>query len=205
MGTDVGLQHSPALFPDKTHQFQNPPRNTSNSGINEDIGQDSPYETIEKAPVTYIGVYENCDISVGIFIVAANTGLPLHNHPGMHGILKVVHGTLKISSFDKLPHFDINDQSNIPNSLQSRFDQIEKGFIIPATESSTLNSSITPHTPPLILGPTTDNFHRIYNSSDQPAAFVDILSPPYNHRGMELAEEGDCQVRECEYFKEINF
>ena len=148
----------------------------------------------EKAPVTYIGVYENCDISVGIFIVAANTGLPLHNHPGMHGILKVVHGTLKISSFDKLPNFDVSDQSKIPNSLQSRFDLIEKGFIIPATESSTLNSSITTHTAPLILGPTTDNFHRIYNSSDQPAAFVDILSPPYNHRGLELAEEGDCQV-----------
>ena len=155
--------------------------------------------------MTYIGVYENCDISVGIFIVAAKTGLPLHNHPGMHGILKVVHGTLKVSSFDRIPHFDVNDHTHIPKSLQSRLDLIEKGFIVPVTESNTSNSTITPQMPPLILGPTTDNFHRIYNASDQPAAFVDILSPPYNHRGLELAKEGDSQVRECEYFKEINF
>ena len=155
--------------------------------------------------MTYIGVYENCDVSVGIFIVAAKTGLPLHNHPGMHGILKVVHGTLKVSSFDRIPHFDVNDQTHIPKSLQSRLDLIEKGFIVPVTESNTSNASITPQMPPLILGPTTDNFHRIYNASDQPAAFVDILSPPYNHRGLELAKEGDSQVRECEYFKEIIF
>jgi len=201
---DVGLQHSPALFPDKNPPFQRRFKKEKMDDLEDSVHDQTSYENLEKAPVTYIDVYENCDISVGIFIVAANTGLPLHNHPGMHGILKVVHGTLKISSFDKLPNFDLSDQSKIPNSLQSRFDLIEKGFIIPATESSTLNSSITTLTAPLILGPTTDNFHRIYNSSDQPAAFVDILSPPYNHRGLELAEEGDCQVRECEYFKEIN-
>ena len=155
--------------------------------------------------MTYIGVYENCDLSVGIFIVAGKTGLPLHNHPGMHGLLKVVHGTLKISSFDKIPNFNVNDQNRIPIALQTRIDLIEKGYIVPVTQSSTSNSSITPNTAPLILGPTTDNFHRIYNSSEQPAAFIDILSPPYNHRGLELASEGDSVVRECEYFKEITF
>ena len=44
--TDVGLQHSPALFPNKTPQFQNPSRNANSNEIIEDIGADSSYETI---------------------------------------------------------------------------------------------------------------------------------------------------------------
>ena len=54
------------------------------------------------APVTYIGIYEDRDISVGIFIIRRGCRIPLHNHPGMYGILKVVHGCVDVSSYTKV-------------------------------------------------------------------------------------------------------
>jgi cysteamine dioxygenase len=38
--------------------------------------------------VTYIGIYEDRDISVGIFIIRCGRRIPLHTHPGMHGLIK---------------------------------------------------------------------------------------------------------------------
>ena len=52
--------------------------------------------------MTYIGIYEDRDISVGIFIIGRGCRIPLHNHPGMHGVLKVVHGQIDVASYTKL-------------------------------------------------------------------------------------------------------
>ena len=54
-----------------------------------------------KAPVTYIPVSENKDVSMGIFIIREGQGIPLHDHPHMHGIIKCLKGNLKITSFTK--------------------------------------------------------------------------------------------------------
>ena len=130
--------------------------------------------------------------------------MPLHNHPGMHGILKVVHGSLKVSSYDKISKLDTTQQKNIPGALRNRLELIERGYVVPVKHILP-NASMSASSPPLLLRPNADNYHQIYNSSDEPAAFVDILSPPYNHKGSELAMEGDTEVRECEYFKQITF
>ena len=50
-----------------------------------DPTQSSP----EAAPVTYIKIHEDRDVSIGIFVVKAGSRIPLHNHPKMHGLLKV--------------------------------------------------------------------------------------------------------------------
>ena len=41
------------------------------------------------APVTYIKIHEDQDVSIGIFLVKGGQKIPLHNHPKMHGLLKV--------------------------------------------------------------------------------------------------------------------
>ena len=41
------------------------------------------------APVTYIKIHEDQDVSIGIFVVKGGQKIPLHNHPKMHGLLKV--------------------------------------------------------------------------------------------------------------------
>ena len=44
---------------------------------------------LTQAPVTYIKIHEDHDVSIGIFVVKGGQKIPLHNHPKMHGLLKV--------------------------------------------------------------------------------------------------------------------
>ena len=122
----------------------------------------------------------------------------------MHGILKVVHGTLSMSCYDKIPQLSLSQQKLIPSTLQNRTDLIERGVFVPVS-SIFSDSIVTSTSSPKILSPDNGNFHKICNKSDNPAAFVDILAPPYNHKGFELSMDGDSVVRECEYFKEVTF
>ena len=154
--------------------------------------------------MTYVGIFEDCDITVGVFIVKGNARLPLHNHPMMHGILKIVHGTLNLSCYNKIPPPDMN-QHHIPDALKRRIDLIERGYVVP-TQPMLSNVSMSSTSYPLILSPEKDNYHEICNYSNQPAAFLDILSPPYNHgEELDLDGAGDLEKRECQYFKEIHF
>lgn len=52
-----------------------------------------------RVPVTYIEIFENRHISVNVFVIRDGGGLPLHDHPSMHGLLKVIHGKIKIQSY----------------------------------------------------------------------------------------------------------
>ncbi|XP_042220413.1 2-aminoethanethiol dioxygenase-like isoform X2 [Homarus americanus] len=51
------------------------------------------------APVTYMQLYENSDVTICVFILKNGVRLPLHDHPGMYGLLKVVHGAVSVQSY----------------------------------------------------------------------------------------------------------
>ena len=120
----------------------------------------------------------------------------------MYGILKVIHGTLTVACYNKIPHVDLTKHQPIPEALRNHPSLIERGHVVPVLPIAP-KSSMNASSSPLIVSPDKDNYHELYNGSDQPVAFVDILSPPYNHRGCELEPEGDSEVRECEYFKVV--
>ena len=42
------------------------------------------------APVSYMEIFENPTVSIGVFILKEGACIPLHDHSGMYGILKVV-------------------------------------------------------------------------------------------------------------------
>lgn len=44
---------------------------------------------IQPAPMCVIDIFENKDLTISIFILKHGVTLPMHNHPGMHGFLKV--------------------------------------------------------------------------------------------------------------------
>lgn len=52
-----------------------------------------------RAPVTYIDVFENEDVSVGVFVLRNGATIPLHDHPYMYGVLKVIRGKVRIQSY----------------------------------------------------------------------------------------------------------
>ncbi|XP_016076215.1 PREDICTED: 2-aminoethanethiol dioxygenase, partial [Miniopterus natalensis] len=96
-------------------------------------------------PVTYMHIYETDGFSLGVFLLKSGTSIPLHDHPGMHGMLKVLYGTVRISCLDNGP---------------------------------------------CVLTPHRDNLHQI-DAVDGPAAFLDILAPPYD------PDDG----RDCHYYR----
>lgn len=110
------------------------------------------------APVAYAQIYENDSFTVGMFVLRrTGTRMPLHDHPDMHGIIKVIHGVITVDSYTAI-------------GLGSR--------VIPVKRLPQL--VLDAESEPCCLSPDAGNFHEI-KAIHGPATFVDILSPPYDH------------------------
>lgn len=46
---------------------------------------------LRKPPVTYMHICETDVFSMGVFLLGPGASIPLHDHPGMNGLLKVCH------------------------------------------------------------------------------------------------------------------
>jgi len=212
---DLGLNQSPSLFPSKLVI-----KSSSNSEIT--VGEElSPGDhnenntnisnvtcPNEKAPTTYISVYEDKDFSISIFIIKGNARIPLHNHPKMNGLLQVIYGTLAVNCYNKIPLAELT-QTQLPDVLQKKPHLLERGLIVP-TEHVVVQETKDRNSGPLILGPDRENYHEIWNTGDTPVAFLDILAPPYTHapckhtEGPELPPEERVihnDERHCDFYK----
>ena len=49
---------------------------------------------------TYLGIVENADYAIAAFVLAPHARIPLHDHPNMTVLSKVVRGSLRVTSFD---------------------------------------------------------------------------------------------------------
>jgi len=173
----VGLDKSPAL------QASMSPVNTAGG---------------REAPVTYIPVAENRDVSMGVFIIKEGSSIPLHDHPHMHGILRCLVGKLKITSMTRM--------ESVPKQLPERLrrsphmvGKLQEGELFLAEQDSSV--WLTPESVTCaMVGPKSNNIHRV-ESVDGPAAFLDILAPPYNIDPYGNPE--DKQERDCHYFREV--
>ena len=155
---------------------------------------------IDEAPCTYIKIHEDYDVSLGIFIVKPGFKIPLHNHPKMHGLLKVVHGKVDISVYSKT---NIPSPSDIPPYLHDKTHLIHEGFVLPTTKE--LLKSVTNEHEAVVLTPEMHNYHEIRSVGEGHAAFFDILAPPYLMRSEDNEEEiDDEEFRECHFFAELN-
>ncbi|XP_046576909.1 2-aminoethanethiol dioxygenase-like [Haliotis rubra] len=133
------------------------------------------------APVTFIHVYKNDIFSVRIFVIKPSGTIPLHDHPGMYGLCKVLHGSVHLRSFTETedqdirgPHFQhLGENPRVVKSVRLHQDLI-----------------VTGNDDCCFLTPREGNYHEIL-PVDGMAAFLDVLAPPYSHG------------RECHYFEEL--
>ncbi|KAG8539463.1 hypothetical protein GDO81_020888 [Engystomops pustulosus] len=132
----------------------------------------APVSVPHNPPVTYMHICETDGFSMGVFLLKGGSSIPLHDHPGMHGMLKVLYGKVRISGFDKM-------EPQPPGN---------SGAVLRAVLRST--GEYSDSSPPCLLSPHRDNLHQI-SAVDGPAAFLDILAPPYD------PEDG----RDCHYYK----
>ncbi|XP_018324432.1 2-aminoethanethiol dioxygenase-like [Agrilus planipennis] len=157
----------------------------------EDVGfdplfmSDALWNRPHKAPVTYVNIYENDVLSVGIFVLKPGMKLPLHDHPQMYGLIKVIAGKIKITSFSLNTEKTVKVESNV-----------EDNIFVPKTHVVEMNTEIIADisSESCCLEPDSKNLHEI-ESLDGPAAFLDILSPPYET----LIESNG--KRKCTYYK----
>lgn len=127
-------------------------------------------------------VAENQTFSMGIFLLRSGARIPLHDHPGMHGVLKVIQGTVKITSFSALPPSD----TKLPQDINNRVKGVHRDLLVPVEKHPPAN--LTDKDDPCVLRPKEGNFHEIVAVGGT-AAFLDILAPPY-----------DMKERDCHYY-----
>uniref|UniRef100_A0A667XSR4 2-aminoethanethiol (cysteamine) dioxygenase b n=1 Tax=Myripristis murdjan TaxID=586833 RepID=A0A667XSR4_9TELE len=133
-------------------------------------------------PVTYMHICETDEFSMGVFLLKSGASIPLHDHPGMHGMLKVMYGKVRISCFDRLDRPAGDPQAAPP---------AQRGALRRCVLRST--GEYTEESGPCVLSPDRDNLHQI-DAVDGPTAFLDILAPPYD------PDDG----RDCHYYKVLS-
>ncbi|XP_036938479.1 2-aminoethanethiol (cysteamine) dioxygenase a [Acanthopagrus latus] len=141
---------------------------------------------LQNPPVTYMHICETEVFSMGVFLLRAGASIPLHDHPGMNGMLKVLYGKVNVRCFDKM-----EDNLTVSNVLPC-FEPPLAPFQMTSLRRSVLRSVIeySETSGPCLLTPVQDNLHQI-DAVEGPAAFLDILAPPYNPD----------DERDCHYYK----
>jgi cysteamine dioxygenase len=120
-------------------------------------------------PVTYMHIYETDGFSLGVFLL---------------------YGTVRISCMDKLeagggqrPRAPPPDQQFEPPLQARELEALRPGVLRSRAEYTEASG-------PCVLTPHRDNLHQI-DAVDGPAAFLDILAPPYD------PDDG----RDCHYYR----
>ncbi|CAF93016.1 unnamed protein product, partial [Tetraodon nigroviridis] len=141
---------------------------------------------LQSPPVSYMHICETEGFSMGVFLLKSGASIPLHDHPGMNGMLKVLYGKVSVCSYDKL------DDNLSVCPIPSQFEPPIAPFQTVSLRRTVFRSSAeyTENSGPCLLTPAQDNLHQI-NAVEGPAAFLDILAPPYN------ADHG----RDCNYYR----
>lgn len=156
------------------------------------------WEHPDKAPVSCIEIFEDDHLTMGIFILKPNGKLPLHNHPQMHGLIKVIAGQVKIVSYsintDKTKEIDEKSfqSSNAPMPFKPK--PSKHGVVTAELNEVTIANTSSPT---CLLDPDFKNLHEI-QSLEGPAAFLDILAPPYDY------PLPDIGIRKCSYYSRLS-
>ncbi|KAK3600846.1 hypothetical protein CHS0354_014210 [Potamilus streckersoni] len=138
---------------------------------------------IDEAPVTYVPVWDDKVLTICMFILKKGSRLPMHDHPNMYGLLKVLHGSLTITSYS--PYLDHSPP--LPPTLAASFKYANQIKPVKPMGKKTISASDDC----VVLTPESGNYHEITAESGQ-AAFIDILAPPY-----------DSSDRQCTYYSVI--
>lgn len=142
-------------------------------------------QSIARAPrITYLHIYEDAAVSMGIFCLPEGARIPLHNHPGMTVLSRVLYGHMHVKAYDWQQPDPGSPQSAIHDSIQVPSSQ-------PRLAKLATDQVFTPTDMPAVLFPASGgNIHQFTALTS--CAVLDVLAPPYAPR----------RGRDCTYYRE---
>ncbi|GLE01641.1 hypothetical protein PINS_up010475 [Pythium insidiosum] len=135
--------------------------------------------------VRYQHISENELFSMGIFILPPGSSIPLHDHPEMSVISRVLYGGLHVKSFDIVDSKEARD-------VRTQLERADPSAVSESRHIARLfqDDIITaPHTTDLL--PDRGNLHEFVADEELGCAIFDILTPPYE------SDDG----RDCTYYR----
>ncbi|KAH9586734.1 Cysteine oxygenase/2-aminoethanethiol dioxygenase [Trypanosoma melophagium] len=119
-------------------------------------------------------LYETSDVVVCWFVVPPGGMLPLHDHCTMTVWQRVLFGKLHVTSIDWV------DRTSPEKVLLQEPHNVE-GVVVFSDVVTAQLSSDDPFSLVSSFGPNSGGvLHEIVNKSDDPALFIDVITPPYN-------------------------
>jgi hypothetical protein len=132
--------------------------------------------------VGYHHIFSNDALSMGIFVLPAGSVIPLHDHPSMNVLSKLLFGKLRVTAFDRPA-----SEEQPTSKLRTLFGRTEAAGTLLRCASPT-RRTITAPCPTLRLDPIHGNIHEF--EAVEHTAIFDVLTPPYDDRA----------GRSCHYF-----
>ncbi|TYZ57259.1 hypothetical protein PybrP1_007861 [[Pythium] brassicae (nom. inval.)] len=155
--------------------------------------------------VHYWKLWESDTIDIGIFFMPPNSHIPLHNHPGMSVVTRILYGAVNIRSYDLVSSEELENGPVAADELAASTETSASTEIVGSNPEvkwarvSREGSYASEST--MWLDPRRFNLHQIHAASDNGCALLDIMIPPYNNA------DRDChhfQILEEKYNKEKN-
>ncbi|XP_058087122.1 plant cysteine oxidase 2-like isoform X2 [Magnolia sinica] len=110
--------------------------------------------------ITYVHIYECDDFSIGVFCYPAGGTLPLHDHPRMTVLSKVLYGSVYIKAYDWVKCWDSNGKIGGLG-----------GMVLDGVYQAPCETSV-------LFPASGGNIHSF--TALTPCAILDVLSPPYS-------------------------
>ncbi|XP_024367191.1 plant cysteine oxidase 4 [Physcomitrium patens] len=124
-------------------------------------------------PISYLHLYE-CDVfSTGVFVLPTLASIPLHDHPGMTVLSRLLYGKMHIRAYDWV---DPHDERLKNNPTIARHAKLVVNHVLGADPNGKepQRTSATE-----VLYPTSGgNIHAF--TALTPCAVLDVLAPPYS-------------------------
>jgi len=140
-----------------------------------ELNQKEFFVSREKQNFDYIDILdETPNFNVGVFLIPKGNKLPMHNHPDMFVISKVIWGSVQINCYDRKA---INDDKHL-----------EEYDVFQVEEKEKINLKKNEIT---ILTPNKNNIHEVTAYED--SAFFDIILPAYEEE----------ENRSCDYYEKL--